>query len=88
MEKKERVNLKGHKKALELAMSLCFCSPAACRLLRKSGFLLPVPYTLKARFRGILLNEGICQQLVKMVRLKALTMYAKDKHIYVIYPYL
>ena len=45
MEKKKRVNLKGHKKALELAMSLCFCSPAACRLLRKSGFLLPAPCT-------------------------------------------
>ena len=77
----KKVNWFKEKAAMELCLSLHFRSPAAYRVLRASGFVLPHPSTLRRRYQSVLRKPGFCPVLLGMLKLRAMTLMTHEKQV-------
>lgn len=77
----KRINWDSNQKALEISLAVFFKSPSAYSVLRTSGFILPHPKTLRARYQNVLENVGLCPKLLNMLTIRATALSDMEKHV-------
>ena len=75
----KKIVWKENKEALELCLAIFFRSSSAYVTLRKSGFHLPDPKTLRHQYKDVLMNVELCPKLLEMVRIRCSALQAHKR---------